>query len=237
MKLPRLLLLPLTLGLISAAASAACRPDASNTHIAVSGKKFYCTEGFDSEGCNIGRVRLNVEVDSTCRQNAAVMLECNADLDISTRSVDHLEYSLSERHEVVLKKGKADTTLYLDWRDFGYPAMDIDVTTAECHIAGAPAAAEPAEAEAETVEPEPAPQPEAPASQPVKPAPKPAAAPAPRPAVAPAPKPQQKELQPEMTQEQYELEKLREENRARELDIKALELKIKLKEMEQQEAK
>jgi hypothetical protein len=216
---PSGVLLPLlALGMLSAEA-APCRPDNTNTTVTVKSKKFYCSESLDSLGCNIGKVVLKVDVQSSCRNSRSVDLRCDADLEISTHGVEKLPDSVSARERIELDRGRASKKIIIPWRELGRGALEVDVVAAECRVAErAPAVTEPEEGPQavreqtpETAEPAAAAEPQAQPEKEVQPA------------------------TPEPSGKAGELELLKEQNRARELEIRALELKIKLKEMEQKE--
>jgi hypothetical protein len=223
---PSGVLLPLlALGtLVLSAEAAPCRPDHTNTTVTVTSKKFYCTESLDSMGCNIGKVILKVDVESSCRSSRSIDLLCDADLELTTHGVDKLPDTVSGRQSIGLDHGRASKTIIIPWRELGRGPLEIDVAAAECRIAGAPEM----EMEEETETAPPA-VPETPQQE----VDEPEAQPGPRPAAAPTPRHERQEMHPEMTREAYELQMLKEQNRARELEIRALELKLKLKEMEQ----
>jgi hypothetical protein len=225
-------LLPLlALGaLVLSAEAAPCRPDNTNTTVTVKSKKFYCTESLDSLGCNIGKVVLKVDVESSCRSSRSVDLLCDADLKLTTRSVGKVPDSVSGRQRIGLDHGRASEKIVMTWRELGQGPLEVDVAAAECRIDDGNVHQAPEAEMKEAAEVTPETVPEAAGKQVIEPA----AQPASRPTAAPAPSQQQK-LHPEMTHEAYQLQLLREQNRARELEIRALELKLRLKEMEQNE--
>lgn len=235
---PSGVLLPLlALGtLVLSAEAAPCRPDNTNTTVTVKSKKFYCTESLDSLGCNIGKVVLKVDVESSCRSSRSVDLLCDADLELTMRSVGKVPDSVSGRQRIGLDHGRASEKIVMTWRELGQGPLEVDVAAAECRIDDGSVLPAPEAEMKEEGQTTPEAVPEA-ARKPVsKPAEERAELPEqPAGKALPEPGTAQHSVPSETSGKAYELELLREQNRARELEIRALELKLRLKEMEQNE--
>jgi hypothetical protein len=227
--------LPVVAGSIFYSLQAApCTPDASNSVVTAKSKKFYCTESLDTSGCNAGRNSVKFEIESNCKRNVSVDLQCTVDYWLKTRKFTKgTKSSVTVTKRVQLENGEAEGKVYMELSSLTDPMMKVKITNATCQIVGneIPAVTTP------TVEPAAAPV-KAAAPKPTAPAQPAAPSILPQPEVkelfiTPAPQKPEPAAQPvEKSGKAMDLEILKEQNRAKELEIEALKLQIKLKEME-----
>ncbi|MDX1295149.1 MAG: hypothetical protein R3302_02710 [Sulfurimonadaceae bacterium] len=214
--------------------ASSCTPDASNSTVTAKSKKFYCTESLDSSGCNAGRNSVKFEIESSCKQNVYVDLECTSDYWLKTRKyTDGKKSSATVRERVLLENGEAEGKVYMSLSNLTDPMMKIKITNTSCQIVSAdtpvvttPAVA-PVAAPIKAVTPKPT-APAQPAAPSILPQPEVKEL-----VITPAPKKPEPAAKPEAKSgKEMDLEILKEQNRAKELEIEALKLQIKLKEME-----